>query len=67
MVKEQVKRRQAVRIGEAAEVLGVSRRTVWRWVTSGRVRYLRPNDVGPYRIPAAEIDRLLAEKRVEVA
>lgn len=67
MNKKTVQRRQAVRIGEAAEVLGVSRRTVWRWVIGGRVRYLRPNDVGPYRIPAAEIDRLLAEKQAEVA
>jgi len=49
---------------EAAEALGVTYMTVWKWIKSGK---LRANKVfgGRYAIPAEEVERLLKEKRGE--
>jgi molybdopterin-binding protein len=50
------------RIGEAAAALGVRVETVRRWERDGKVRTIRTAG-GQRRVPAAEIARLLAERR----
>jgi len=51
-----------VRIGEAAEMLGVSVETIRRWERDGRLRTVRT--AGRQRlVPLAEVSRLLAERR----
>lgn len=53
---------RAVRIGEAAELLGVSVDTLRRWTASGRLRVRR--SAGDQRLIAlADIRRLQAERR----
>ena len=51
-----------VRIGEAAEMLGVSVETVRRWERDGRLRTARTGG-GQRLVPLAEVSRLLAERR----
>ncbi len=51
-----------VRIGEAAEALGISTDTLRRWITAGRVAADR-TDGGQRTITRAEVNRLLAERR----
>lgn len=47
----------------AADFLGVSRRTLDRWVRSGRLAVVRltPGGSGRVRVPRAELGRLLAD------
>jgi molybdopterin-binding protein len=52
----------AVRIGEAAEMLGVTVETLRRWERDGRLS-LRRTAGGQRRVPLAEVTRLLAERR----
>lgn len=55
-------RQEAIRVGEAAEVLGVSVDTLRRWESSGRLRVSRSK--GHQRlIPMSEVRRLQAERR----
>lgn len=49
--------------GEAAKKLGVSFRTIKRWIYSGKIQEYRKTIGGHYRIPKAEIERLLHEAR----
>jgi len=49
--------RQAFRVREVAGSLGVSERTVWRWISRGRLRTVR--EVGVTLVPAVEVSRLL--------
>lgn len=50
----------AVRIPEAARRIGVSPRTVQRWVRAGRLRAVQPGGPGTAKvIPVAELRRLL--------
>ncbi len=51
-----------VRIGEAAEMLGVSVDTLRRWERENQLRTVRTAG-GQRSIPLAEITRLLAERR----
>jgi len=51
-----------IRIGEAAEMLGVSVETVRRWERDGRLRTDR-TDGGQRRVPLEEVRRLLDERR----
>jgi len=51
-----------VRIGEAAEMLGVSVETVRRWQASGRLGGSRTTG-GQRLVPVAEVQRLLSERR----
>jgi molybdopterin-binding protein len=51
-----------VRIGEAAEMLGVSVETVRRWERDGRLKTARTSG-GQRLVPLAEVSRLLAERR----
>ena len=45
--------------GQAAKILGFTRGTLFRWIKAGKIKAIRPNPDGCYRIPASEIDRLL--------
>lgn len=51
-----------VRVGQAAEMLGVSVDTVRRWGAEGRLRLARSR-AGQRLVPVAEITRLLEERR----
>jgi molybdopterin-binding protein len=54
--------KDSVRIGEAAESIGVSTDTLRRWVEDGRVQAERTSG-GQRTIARAEVNRLLAERR----
>ena len=55
-----------VRVGQAAEMLGVTVETLRRWAAEGRLRVERSS--GRQRlVPVAEVTRLLAERRSETA
>ena len=51
-----------LRIGQAAELLGVTVDTLRRWEADGRLRTER-SEGGQRRVPTAEVSRLLAERR----
>src|SRR5687767_9652189 len=51
-----------VRIGEAAEMLGVSVESLRRWERDGRLNVVRTSG-GQRLVPMAEVQRLLAERR----
>jgi molybdopterin-binding protein len=52
----------AYRIGDAAEAIGVRVETLRRWERAGRLKTERSSG-GQRMIPAAEVARLLAERR----
>ena len=51
-----------IRIGLAAEMLGISVETLRRWEAEGRLR-TRRSDGGQRIVPLAEVTRLLTERR----
>jgi molybdopterin-binding protein len=51
-----------IRVGQAAEMLGVTVETVRRWETEGRL-HLERSGGGQRLVPIAEVTRLLAERR----
>jgi len=51
-----------VRIGDAAEMLGVSVETIRRWEREGRLEAIRTSG-GQRLVPLAEVTRLLDERR----
>jgi len=51
-----------IRVGQAAEMLGVSVETLRRWEADGRLRMER-SDGGQRVVEIAEVTRLLAERR----
>jgi molybdopterin-binding protein len=51
-----------IRVGQAAEMLGVTVETVRRWETEGRLRLERSSG-GQRLVALAEVTRLLAERR----
>ena len=51
-----------IRVGQAAEMLGVTVETVRRWESLGRLRIERSSG-GQRLVPVAEVTRLLAERR----
>jgi molybdopterin-binding protein len=55
-----------MRVGQAAEMLGVSVETLRRWETEGRLRMTR-SDGGQRLVEVDEVARLLAERRKHVA
>jgi excisionase family DNA binding protein len=45
-------------IGKAAQILGVSKRTLYNWIRQGKIEYVRlPN--GHFRIPEKAILKML--------
>lgn len=59
-------RERALRIGQAAELLGVGIDTLRRWEASHRLRVIRTAG-GQRIVPILEVSRLLAERRRETA
>ena len=55
-----------IRIGLAAEMLGVSVETLRRWEAEGRLR-TRRSEGGQRLVPLAEVTRVLAERRAASA
>jgi molybdopterin-binding protein len=55
-------REQSLRIGQAAELLGVGIDTLRRWETSHKLRVIRTAG-GQRMVPILEVSRLLAERR----
>lgn len=51
-----------IRIGQAAEMLGVTVETIRRWETAGRLRVERTSG-GQRQVALGEVTRLLAERR----
>lgn len=51
-----------MRVGQAAEMLGVSVETLRRWEADGRLKISR-SDGGQRLVPLAEVSRLLQERR----
>ena len=47
-----------LRSGEVAEVLGVDRHTVVKWIKEGKIRAIRLPS-GRYRIPESEVKKIL--------
>ena len=62
MARSPSKPRHAVRVGEAAEVLGVSVDTLRRWESSGQLRVSRSKG-GQRLVALSEVRRLQAERR----
>jgi molybdopterin-binding protein len=54
--------RDQLRVGQAAEMLGVTVETLRRWEAEGRLRVERSTG-GQRLVPVAEVTRLLAERR----
>lgn len=54
-----------VRVDEAAELLSVSRWTIYRWVEHGKLEGTKIGK-GSVRVFKASLDRLVEESRVEV-
>ncbi len=55
-------RERPVRIGQAAELLGVTVDTLRRWEVAGRLTFER-TEGGQRLVPIGEVSRLLAERR----
>jgi molybdopterin-binding protein len=53
---------QTLRIGQAAELLGIGIDTLRRWESDGRLATIR-TEGGQRLVPIAEVSRLLAERR----
>ena len=59
---------ELLRIPEAAEKLNVSRASVYRWIEEGRLPAIQLGGRGaPLRIPEAELDGWLMERRTNQA
>ena len=61
-----VDRERALRIGQAAELLGVGIDTLRRWEASRKLRVIRTPG-GQRIVPILEVSRLLAERRRDTA
>lgn len=51
---------QLVTVRTAAAMVGVSVRTIWRWIDAGRIRGLKLGDATT-RIPVIDLNAMLAE------
>ncbi|RLG78434.1 MAG: hypothetical protein DRO10_02900 [Thermoprotei archaeon] len=52
------KKERMLRSGEVAEILGVDRHTVVKWVKEGKIKAIRLPS-GRYRIPESEVKKIL--------
>lgn len=59
-------RQRYLRTGEAAKEIGVSRKTIKRWIKQGKIKYIK-NPVGWHLIPIDEIERLKNERNDTLA
>lgn len=50
---------------QTIEILGVSSRTLYRWINEDKIRYLRTS-TGRYRIPKSEVDRIKKTQKQSV-
>jgi len=57
-VVDMERKERMLRSGEVAEVLGVDRHTVVKWIKEGRIRAIRLPS-GRYRIPESEVKKIL--------
>jgi len=57
-VVDMERKEKLLRSGEAAEILGVDRHTIVKWIREGRIRAVRLPS-GRYRIPESEVRRIL--------
>jgi molybdopterin-binding protein len=65
-MEDSTSRGASLRVGQAAEMLGVSIETLRRWDTEGRIRMERSAG-GQRRVAIAEVSRLLDERRRSTA
>jgi excisionase family DNA binding protein len=56
---------QTISTGSAAQALDVDRKTILNWIAGGKINAdtEQMGDRHYYRIPQAEVDRLLAQKK----
>ena len=52
------KKERLLRSGEVAELLGVDRHTVVKWIKEGKIRAIKLPS-GRYRIPESEVKKIL--------
>ena len=52
---------QFLTVQEVAEILKISRRTVYTWIDEGVIRAVKINDKSVVRIPSSEVERILNE------
>jgi len=52
------KKERMLRSGEVAELLGVDRHTVVKWIKEGKIRAIKLPS-GRYRIPESEVKKIL--------
>jgi len=52
------RRERMLRSGEVAEILGVDRHTVVKWIKEGKIRAIKLPS-GRYRIPESEVRKIL--------
>ncbi len=50
-----------LKLGQVAEILGVSRRTVWRWIKEGKIKAVKLPS-GIYVVPETEVERIIGER-----
>ena len=52
------RKERMLRSGEVAEILGVNRHTVVKWIKEGKIRAIKLPS-GRYRIPESEVKRII--------
>ena len=57
-------RKQVYTIQEVAQLLRFSEQTIREWARDGRIKAVRPG-LRAYRIPVAEVERLLAQFMID--
>ena len=45
-----------VSVTQFAELFGISRQTVWKWIKAGKLKVIRLEKL--YRIPVSEVERI---------
>ena len=45
-----------VSVTQFAELFGISRQTVWKWIKAGKLKVIRLGKL--YRIPVSEVERI---------
>jgi excisionase family DNA binding protein len=53
--------KQFLTVQEVAELLRISRRTVYTWIDEGVIRAVKISDKSVVRIPLSEIERIIKE------